>query len=35
LPGKALVIEREPAFIDDEKGWAAIETVSDAMEEIG
>ena len=35
MAGKVLVIKREPAFIDNEQGRPAVETVSDAMEEIG
>src|SRR5690606_24331104 len=34
LTGEILVIEREPAFIDDEQRWAAIEAIFDAVEEI-
>ena len=35
LAGKALVVEREPALVDDEQGGPAVEPVLDAMEEIG
>ena len=35
LPGEAVVVEREPAFVDDEQRRAAVEAVLDAMEEIG
>ena len=27
LAGEALVVEREPAFIDDQQGWATVEAV--------
>ena len=35
LPGEAGVVEREPAFVDDEQGRPAVEPVADAVEEIG
>ena len=35
LRGKALVVEREPAFVDDEQGGRAVERRFDAVEEIG
>ena len=35
LAGKALVVEGEPAFIDDQQGRPAVEPAFDAMEEIG
>jgi hypothetical protein len=35
LAGKAMVIERKPALIDDQQGWATVEPALDAMEEIG
>ena len=35
LAGKALVVERQPAFIDDQQRRPAVEAVFDAMEEIG
>ena len=35
LAGEALVIEREPAFIDDQQRRAAVEPALDAVEEIG
>ena len=35
LAGEAVVVEREPAFIDDEEAWPPIEPAFDAMEEIG
>ena len=35
LAGKALVVQRKPAFIDDQQRRPAVEAVFDAMEEIG
>ena len=35
LAGKAAIIERKPAFVDDEQGGPAVEAVLDAVEEIG
>ena len=35
LAGKPFVVEREPAFVDDEQGRPAVEPAFDAMEEIG
>ena len=35
LAGEPLVVEREPAFIDDQQRRTPVETRLDAMEEIG
>ena len=35
LAGKALVVEGEPAFVDDEQRRPAVEPLFDAMEQIG
>ena len=35
LPGKAFVVERKPAFVDDQQRRPAVEPALDAMEEIG
>ncbi len=35
MPGEALVIQREPAFIHNQQRRATVEAVLDAMEEIG
>jgi hypothetical protein len=35
LAGKAAVVEREPALVDDQQGRAALEAVLDAVKEIG
>ena len=35
LAGKILVVERQPAFIDDEQRWPAVKPSFDAMEQIG
>ena len=34
-PAKLVIIEREPAFIDDQQGRPAVEPVLDAVEQIG
>ena len=35
LAGEAVVVERQPALVDDEQGRPAVEPVLDAVEEIG
>jgi len=35
LTGEALVVQRQPAFVDDQQRRPAIEAVFDAMKEIG
>ena len=35
LAGKALVVERKPALVDDQQGRPAVEPSLDAVEEIG
>ena len=35
LAGKALIVEREPAFVDDQQRRPAVEPAFDAMKEIG
>src|SRR5208283_65742 len=35
LAGETLVVEGEPAFIDDQQGWPSVEPAFDAMKEIG
>src|SRR5690606_41821067 len=35
LAGEALVVQRQPAFVDDEQRRAAVEPVADSVEEIG
>src|SRR5690606_29904783 len=35
LAGKAVVVERQPALVDDDEGRRPVEAVLDAMEEIG
>ena len=34
-PAKPAIVERQPAFVDDEQRRAAVEPAFDAMEEIG
>ena len=35
LAGEAVIVEREPAFVDDDQGGTAVEAILDAVEEIG
>ena len=35
LIGEPLIIERQPALVDDEQGWPTIEPVADPMKQIG
>ena len=35
LRGEAAIVERQPAFVDDEQGGPTVETPLDAVEEIG
>ena len=34
LRREAVIVEREPAFVDDQERWPSIQTVADPMEEI-